>query len=201
MHVFQAQSSVFITQNLGANWLGNPTVEVANQPSVNLNSTESNWGGSPPYSLGQSFTATVSGTLTNIQLYVTGKNTTNILYLYDLGPAIQYLQSQPGAIIPGSNGVSGNLFSTNLAIAVPTTANASVMQLAFSGADAVQLVGGHEYYFAMVSLTASAMWWDRDGGGTDIYPGGTAYRQNSLINGSPTTDFSLAVTLANTNAA
>jgi glucuronoarabinoxylan endo-1,4-beta-xylanase len=199
--IFQARGNVTITQNLGGNWIGNPTIAVANQPSANLNGTESNWGGSPPYSLGQSFTATVSGTLTNIQLYVTGKNTTNILYLYDLGPAMQYLQTQPSVIIPGSNGVSGNLFSTNLTIAVPATANASVMALTFSGADAVPLVGGHEYYFAMVSLTSSAMWWDRDGGGTDIYPGGTAYRQNSLINGGTTTDFSFAAILANTNAA
>ena len=201
MFVFQAQSSVSITQNLGGNWVGSPTVQVANQPSVNLNSTESNWGSSAPYSLGQSFTTPVSGTLSNIQLYVTGKNTTNILYLYDLGPAIQYLYSQPSVIISGSNGVSGNLLSSNLTIAVPTTANASVMQITFSGADAVPLIGGHEYYFTMVSLTASAMWWDRDGGGTDIYPGGTAYRQGSLINGGTTTDFSLAVTLANTSTA
>jgi glucuronoarabinoxylan endo-1,4-beta-xylanase len=196
-----AWASVSVTQNLGGNWVGNPTAEVANQPSSTLNSTESNWGSSAPYSLGQSFTAPVSGLLTNIQLYVTGKNTTNILYLYDMGPAIQYLESQPSPIVPGSNGVSGNLFSTNLMIAVPSTANASVMQLTFSGADAVQLTGGHEYYFSMVSLTASAMWWDRDGGGTDLYSGGAAYRQNSFINGSKTTDFSLAVTMINTNAA
>ena len=201
LFLLQAHSSVTITQNLGGNWAGNPTIQVASQPSANLNSTESNWGSSPPYSLGQSFTTPVSGTLSNLELYITGKNTTNILYLYDLGPAIQYLQSQPGVIISGSNGVSGNLFSTNLMIAVPSTANASVMQLTFSGADTVPLIGGHEYYFAMVSLTASSMWWDRDGGGTDIYAGGAAYRQNSFINGSKTTDFSLAIVLANTNTA
>jgi len=80
-----AYASVVVIQNLGPNWVGNPTIMVANQPSINLNSAESNWGGSPPYSLGQSFTATVSGTLTNIQMYVTGKNTTNALYLYDMG--------------------------------------------------------------------------------------------------------------------
>ena len=201
LFILQARSSVTVTQNLGAEWVGNPTVEVADQPSVNLNSTESNWGSSAPYSLGQTFTTPVSGTLSNIELYVTGKNTTNILYLYDLGPAIQFLQSQPSVIISGSNAVSANLLSTNLMVAVPSTGSASVMQLTFSGADAVQLIGGHEYYFAMVSLSASSMWWDRDGGSTDVYAGGAAYRQNSFINGSKTTDFSLAVVLANTNSA
>ena len=196
----RAYASVTVSQNLGANWVGAPTIMVANNPSANLNSTESNWGSSAPYSLGQSFTATVSGTLTNIQLYATGKNTTNILYLYDMGPAIQYLVNQPGPITPGSNGISGNLFSTNLTIAVPSTSSASVMQLTFSGADAVPLIGGHEYMFSMVSLSSSATWWDRDGGGTDLYSGGAAYRQNSFINGSKTTDFSLAVTLINTSA-
>ena len=195
-----ACASVSIVQNLGGNWAGSPTIMVANNPSTTLNSTESNWGSSAPYELGQSFTAPVSGVLTNIQLYVTGKNTTNILYLYDMGPAIQYLVSQPSQITPGSNGISGNLFSANLTIAVPTTSSASVMQINFSGADAVQLIGGHQYMFDMVSLSSSAMWWDRDGGGSDIYSGGMAYRQNSKFNGGTTTDFSLAVTLINTNA-
>jgi glucuronoarabinoxylan endo-1,4-beta-xylanase len=196
----RAFAAVSITQNLGANWVGSPTIMVATNPSTTLNSTEGNWGSSAPYELGQSFTATVSGTLTNIQIYGTGRNTTNILYLYDMGPAIQYLASQPAVITPGSNGVGGNLFSSNLTIAVPSTASASVMELTFSGADAVPLIGGHEYLFDIVSLSASGMYWDRDGGGTDVYPGGMAYRQNSEFNGGTTTDFSLAVTLANTNA-
>ena len=200
-----AYASVVVIQNLGPNWVGNPTIMVANQPSINLNSAESNWGGSPPYSLGQSFTATVSGTLTNIQMYVTGKNTTNALYLYDMGPAIQYAPSPPGSIVPGSNGVttivSGNLLSTNLLIGVTNMSGPQVMELTFSGADAVQLVGGHEYYFSLVSLSSgSQMYWYRDGGSTDLYAGGAGYRQNSLINGSKTTDFSLAVTLINTSA-
>lgn len=198
--IWPACASVSIVQNLGANWVGSPTIMVANNPSTTLNSTESNWGSSAPYELGQSFTALVSGVLTNIQLYVTGKNTTNILYLYDMGPAIQYLASQPSQITPGSNGISGNLLSSNLTIVVPTTSSASVMELNFSGADAVQLIGGHQYMFDMVSLSSSAMWWDRDGGGSDIYSGGMAYRQNSKFNGGTTTDFSLAVTLVNTNA-
>jgi glucuronoarabinoxylan endo-1,4-beta-xylanase len=197
LRVFAGVSAV---QNLGGNWVGSPTVVVANNPSANLNSTESSWGSPAPYSLGQSFTTPVSGVLTNIQLYVTGKNTTNILYLYDMGPAMQYLVNQPSTITPGSNGISGNLFSTNLAIAVPTTANASVMQLTFSGADAVTLIGGHQYYFSMVSLSASAMWWHRSGGGSDIYSGGIAYRKDSKFNGGTTTDFSLAVSLVNTSA-
>jgi glucuronoarabinoxylan endo-1,4-beta-xylanase len=196
----QAYANVTVTQNLGGNWVGSPTIMVANNPSTTLNGTESNWGNSAPYTLGQSFTTPVSGVLTNIQLYVTGKNTTNILYLYDMGPAIQYLYSQPSQITPGSNGISGNLLSTNLAIVVPTTSSASVMQITFSGVDAVPLIGGHQYMFDMVSLSSPAMWWDRDGGGSDIYSGGMAYRQDSKFNGGTTTDFSLAVTLNNTNA-
>jgi glucuronoarabinoxylan endo-1,4-beta-xylanase len=201
----EAEANVSVYQNLGANWVGTPTIMVANQPSINLNSAESNWGSSAPYSLGQSFTATVSGTLTNIQMYVTGKNTTNVLYLYDMGPAIQYAAAQPSAIVPGSNSVttvvSGNLLSTNLQIVVTNMSGPQVVELAFSGVDAVQLVGGHEYYFSLVSLNSgSQMYWYRDGGSTDLYPGGAAYRQNSLINGSKTTDFSLAVTLINTSA-
>jgi glucuronoarabinoxylan endo-1,4-beta-xylanase len=197
----QADASVTVYPNLGANWVGTPTIMTTNYPSTNLNSAESNWGGSAPYSLGQSFTATVSGTLTNIQMYVMGKNTTNVLYLYDMGPAMQYVVAQPTSITPGSNGVGGNLFSSNLSINVASMSSPQVVELGFAGADAVPLVGGHEYYFAMVSLNSgSQMYWYRDSGSTDLYPGGAAYRQNSLINGSTTTDFSLAVTLFNTNA-
>jgi glucuronoarabinoxylan endo-1,4-beta-xylanase len=196
-----ARCGVTVAQNLGPNWVGTPTLMVADQPSVNLNSAESSWGSGVP-SLGQSFTAPVSGTLTNIQMYVTGKNTTNVLYLYDMGVAMRYAASQPSPISPGSNGVSGNLLSSNLWILVTNMSNPSVMQLAFSGADAVPIIGGHEYYFALVSLSSgSQMYWYRDGGSTDLYSGGAAYRQNSLINGSKTTDFSLAVTLVNTSAA
>jgi O-glycosyl hydrolase len=196
----RVSASVTVAVNLGANWVGSPTIMTANYPSTNLNGKEGNWGGSPPYSLGQTFTATVSGSLTNIQMYVGGRNTTNVLYLFDMGPAIQYVVNPLSPIIPGSNGVGVNLFSSNLQTYVPNTSSDSVMELTFAGADAVQLIGGHEYYFSMVSLSSSGMYWDRDGGSTDLYPGGAAYRQNSLINGGKTTDFSLAVTLSGTNA-
>ncbi len=197
----RAYAGVTVSQNLGTNWVGAPTIMVTNYPAINLNSAESTWGNGTP-SLGQSFTAPVSGTLTNIQLYVTGKNTTNILYLYDMGVAMRYAAAQPGSIIPGSNGVSGNLLSSNLTIFIANQSSPSVMQLSFSGADAVPLIGGHEYLFNVVSLNSSGQtFWHRSGGGTDLYAGGTAYRQNSLINGSKTTDFSLAVSLVNTSAA
>jgi glucuronoarabinoxylan endo-1,4-beta-xylanase len=199
--VLQVNAGVQVAQNLGANWVGSPTIMVADNPSVNLASAESNWGGGPPYSLGQSFTAPVSGQLTNIQLYVTGKNTTNALYLFDMGVAMQYAAGPPATIIPGTNSVSPNLLSSNLTIFVPNTANPSVMQLTFSGADAVNLIGGRQYYFLMVSLNSGGqMFWHRSGGGSDVYSGGTAYRQNGLLNGSKTTDFSLAVSLVNTSA-
>jgi O-glycosyl hydrolase len=173
----------------------------ANYPAINLDSGENSWGNSAPYSLGQSFTATVSGTLTNIQMYFTGVNATNILYLYDMGPAIQYLPgAQPSPIVPGSNGVSANLFSTNLSVFITNFSGPSVIELSFAGADAVKLVGGHMYLFDVSPTASTQQYWYRDGGGTDLYPGGAAYRQNSLINGSETTDFSLAVTLINTNA-
>jgi glucuronoarabinoxylan endo-1,4-beta-xylanase len=195
----RAFASVTLTQNLGPNWVGSPTIMTANSP---LTSKEGNWGTSAPYSLGQSFTAPVSGVLTNIQLYGSGKATANILlYLYDMGPALQYA-SQPGSVVSGSNSVttvvSGNLFSTNLAITMWAAGPDSVMQLTFSGADAVQLIGGHEYMFAMVSTNSSPMYWDDSN--TNPYSGGAAYQQNSLLDGDATRDFSLAVTLINTNA-
>jgi len=195
-----SRAGVTLTQNLGANWIGSPTIMTASSP---LTSKEGTWSasGAAPYSLGQSFTAPVSGVLTNIQLYGSGKTTANILlYLYDMGPAIQYA-SQPSSVVSGSNSVttvvSGNLFSTNLTITMSAAGNDSVMQLTFSGADTVPLIGGHEYMFTMVSTNSSPMYWD-DGSG-DPYSGGAAYRQNSFINGGGTTDFSLAVTLINTN--
>lgn len=192
-------ASVSLIQNLGATWVDSPTIMTASTP---LTSKEGNWGSSAPYSLGQSFTAPVCGVLTNIQLYGSGNATANILlYLYDMGPAIQYA-SQPSPVVSGSNSVttvvSGNLFSTNLAITMSAAGNDSVMQLTFSEADAVQLIGGHEYMFTMISTNSSPMYWD-DGGG-DLYMGGAAYRQNSFINDSSATDFSLAVKLLNTNA-
>jgi glucuronoarabinoxylan endo-1,4-beta-xylanase len=196
----QAYASVTVYQNLGTNWVGTPIIMTTNQPS--RLGAENNWGNSGTLSLGQSFTAPVSGTLTNIQMYVMGKNATNVLYLYDMGPAIRYLVNQPSPITPGSNGVSGNLLSTNLWIVVTNMSNAQVAELAFSGADAVQIVGGHEYYFALVSLTSgSQMYWYRDSNtGPDVYPGGAAYQQNKLLYSSTTADFGLAVTLVNTSA-
>ena len=193
--------NVTVAVSLGTNWVGSPTIMTANYPAINLDSGENSWGNSAPYSLGQSFTATVSGTLTNIQMYFTGVNATNILYLYDMGPAIQYLPgAQPSPIVPGSNGVSANLFSTNLSVFITNFSGPSVIELSFAGADAVKLVGGHMYLFDVSPTASTQQYWYRDGGGTDLYPGGAAYRQNSLINGSETTDFSLAVTLINTNA-
>jgi glucuronoarabinoxylan endo-1,4-beta-xylanase len=193
--------AVNVAQNQGTNWVGAPTIMVTNYPAVYLNSAESTWGNGIP-SLGQSFTAPVSGTLSNIQMYVTGKNTTNVLYLYDMGVAMRYAAAQPTSIIPGSNGVSGNLLSSNLSIVISNQSGPSVMRLTFSGADAVELIGGHEYLFNVVSLnSANQTYWHRSGGGVDLYAGGAAYRQNSLINSSKTTDFSLAVSLVNTSAA
>src|SRR5665213_778055 len=80
----QAYANVTLVQNLGGNWVGSPTIKVASSP---LTSKEGTWStGGAPYSLGQSFTAPVSGVLTNIQLYGSGKTTANILlYLYDMG--------------------------------------------------------------------------------------------------------------------
>jgi glucuronoarabinoxylan endo-1,4-beta-xylanase len=196
-----AYASVTVAVSLGTNWVGSPTIMTANYPAINLDSAENNWGGSAPYSLGQSFTATVSGTLTNIQMYFTGENATNILYLYDMGPAIQYLPgAEPSPIVPGSNGVGENLFSTNLSVFIKNFSGPSVIELSFAGADAVELVGGHQYLFDVSPTASTQQYWYRDGGGTDLYPGGAAYRQNSLINSSETTDFSLAVILINTNA-
>jgi len=198
----QVRAAVSVAQNLGTNWVGGPTIMVTNFPATYLNSAESTWGNGIP-SLGQSFTAPVSGTLSNIQMYVTGKNTTNVLHLYDMGVAMRYAAAQPVGILPGSNGVGGNLLSSNLSIFITNQTGPSVMRLTFSGADAVQLIGGHEYLFNVVSLnSANQTYWHRSGGGAnDLYPGGAGYRQHSLINSSTTTDFSLAVSLVNTSAA
>ncbi|MFO1475216.1 MAG: YDG domain-containing protein [Verrucomicrobiota bacterium] len=188
-----------MAQNLGANWVGAPTISVAGTPSSN---PEGNWGSSAPYSLGQSFTAPVSGTLSSIQMYVTGKNTTNVLYLYDMGVSMRYAAAQPSAITPGSNGVGGNLLSSNLSIVIANQSNPSVMQLTFSGADAVPIIGGHEYLLNVGSLTSgSQTYWHRSSGASDLYAGGAGYRQNSLINGSSSIDFYLAISLVNTSAA
>jgi glucuronoarabinoxylan endo-1,4-beta-xylanase len=196
---FSVSASVTVTVNLGTNWVGFPTVMVTNYPAINLNGAEGNWG-SGTLSLGQSFTAPVSGTLINVQTYARGFNNTNVLFLYDLGPAIQYALGPSATIIPGSNGVSGNLLSSNLSVFVTNMPNPSVIRFDLSGADSIQLTGGHQYLFNLGLNAGNQMYWYRNGGGTDVYSGGAAYRQTGLLNSSKTTDFSLAVTLINTSA-
>lgn len=94
-------ASVSLIQNLGATWVDSPTIMTA---SSSLTSKEGNWGSSAPYSLGHSFTAPVSGVLRNI-LFGSGNSTANILlYLCDMGPAIQYAsQSGTGVSISITN--------------------------------------------------------------------------------------------------
>jgi O-glycosyl hydrolase len=197
----RAYASVTVAVNLGANWVGTPTIMTGNGPSTNFTSIESNWGSGAPYSLGQTFVATVSGVLTNIQMYFEGKGVTNVPCLYDMGPYIQFQPTNPpGSIVPGSNGVSGNLLSTNLSAYVTSMSNPSVIQFTFAGADAVQITGGHEYYYAMVAQSSGQYWYQNGGSPADIYPQGAAYSQNSLDDSSKTKNFGLAVTLVNTSA-
>jgi len=166
---------------------------VANPSTYNVG--ENNYGGAPLYSLAQSWTATVSGPLTDIQIAISGTAPVNFnLNLYDGGTS-GWADIVEGTYNPGVN-VSNNLFSSSLAVAWTGYNNsgdtAAVLDFAFSSADGVAVTSGHQYIFEIASEdNPNGMFWYRRGPGSN-YTGGQQFCQRSPIPSTSPLDFALA---------
>jgi len=169
----------------------------ANDPS-DYTVTENNYGGASLFSLGQSWTATTTGKLTNIQITITGTAPVSFnANLYDGGTS--GFTTGGSSYTPGGN-VSNNLFAdTSTQTWTGFTvmgANAAVLNLALSGADQVNVVAGRQYIFEIASQTnPNGMIWFRNGVDAIAYPGGQAYRQRAGLNGNSNRDMAIALTV------
>jgi len=153
-------------------------------------------------SMGQSFAATASGTLSDIQIIVSG-NPSGLslnLALYDAGSATGSIFANTGSqtYTPGTN-VSANLLAadaTGVVLPAYTTqgANGAVLDFQLSG-EGVSLTAGEEYIFELNTLSNSAMFWGREANNTLDYPNGQAFKARSPLNGNSLRDWSLAVTV------
>jgi hypothetical protein len=194
--------NVFIAGTGTTNWQGTPAVQTG--ASATLASvftiSENAYTASPSYlpMLGQTFTATVSGTIQNIQLYAGGAAGDNYVFLWDLGAASSYA-AVSGASMPASlQSLSGyssfsypNLFGDGSYFHF-NGGGQSVRLLTFSSAPSV--TAGNLYYFGIApNVTSAVMSWQRTS--SEPYTGGCAYKEYGWLNGSGPRDFAMAVTM------
>jgi hypothetical protein len=199
--------------------------------SVNIasfNSNETNYGpqnSANPVpagtlgSLGQSITASAGGTLTDIQILVTGNvnGVTFNLLLLDAGPAGS---NGAGLADTSTNGygnnalgiaqnpsatlvtTSGNLLSSaSQGLAGPgytlSGATAAVWDFHLTGADAITLNAGDEYVVEINSPSSNSLGWLRMADNTKDYVSGQAFRSRAPLNGNPARDMSLSLVVSN----
>ncbi len=173
---------------------------VTNGNPSGFNSAENNYGGSSLFSLGQSWTATVAGNLTDVQITISGTAPVGFnVNLFDAGTS-GWADIGSGTYAPGGN-VSANLFSdTSLQVWSGFTlsgATAAVLDFSLTGADQVSIVSGHQYIFEISSTTnISNLIWFRMANNALDYPDGQAFRQRSPLNGNPLRDMAIAVNVA-----
>jgi hypothetical protein len=178
-------------------WSGTPTL-MTGVPTV-FTVTENNYTASPSTlpMLGQTFTATTSGTLSGIHIFGSGAPGDNYVFLWDLGPASSYA-AVSGASTPASllnlSGYSSfsypNLFSDGSYFHF--NGGATQSEKVLTSAQTISITSGDLYYFGIApSLTSAVMTWMRVS--TDPYAGGAAYREGGVLNGTAVRDFALAV--------
>jgi hypothetical protein len=164
-------------------------------PGVNFTVGENNYGGASLFSIGQSWTATTSGNLTDIQITISGTAPVSFtVSLFDAGTS-GWADISSGTYVPGGN-VSANLFTdTSIQTWSGYTlggANAAVLDFALTGADQVSIVAGRQYIFEISSTSnPNGMVWFRQGA-TGNYTGGQAFRQRAPLNGNPARDMTIA---------
>jgi hypothetical protein len=177
-----------------------PYTDTSRANPSQYNIPENNYGGSSLFSLAQSFTASVSGKLTSIEMAITGTAPVNFnVSLFDAG-SNDVTDIGSGTYTPGSNGYSNNLFSDT---SVQTWggftvqgANAGVLNFALSGADQVSVVAGQTYIFEISATTnPNGMVWYRNGDNAIQYAGGQAFRQRGPLNGNAARDFTIAANI------
>jgi hypothetical protein len=183
------QAAVTEADGLGTSWLGTPSYATYPNPDPMNNpngafSAEGNYGTGGSGSMGglaQGFSLTQGGTLSSIQLTVSGAPAALNLFLYDVGPVSGYSQGGSATFNPAT---AVNLLSAGLSASYQGGAGgaANVMQLTFSGLDAVSLAANEYYAFAIEPASGGTMYWLR--GGNTPNPYGQLYRLNQF-SGAP----------------
>jgi hypothetical protein len=175
-------------------------------------------------SLAQSFLATTSGALSDVQIIATGDlsaaDLTFNAVLLDAGPAgtngaglanngfVTYGNAAQG-ITPNNSqafpvvATSGNLLSADsqglIGPGYPANPAGSTLiswDFKFSDVDAVPIVAGHEYVFELNTPSVYFLW--ERCGATGDYANGQAFRSRSSLNGNPARDFALSVAVTPT---
>ncbi|MGD0077952.1 MAG: hypothetical protein ABSB91_04905 [Sedimentisphaerales bacterium] len=167
---------------------------------------ENNYG-SAPYSLAQSWTATTSGSLSRIQLLISGTAPVSFkINLYDAyvwdgkeNSAGDWSDIGSKEYKPGGN-VSKNLFSSTLPVTWTGFTNqgdqVGVLEIVLTGSDMVPIEKGHQYIFEITSDSdIKNMMWYRNASSETNYSGGQAFRQASPLNGNAARDFAAAFTV------
>jgi hypothetical protein len=175
-------------------------------PSL-FSQAEGNFGASSLYSLAQSWKATASGVLTNIQIAVGDKAvmtsvTYNISVYEDTPPTTEdWSDVITGTYNPGGN-VSNDLLVTQTNFTwsgCGGTSKAAVLDFVLSGTDLASIVAGRTYIFEISSTSnpINNMLWYRDSSNTTNYTDGQAFRKRSPINigTGQYRDMTLAVTV------
>jgi hypothetical protein len=198
---FNAQATISDYYGLGSAWSGTPTFETVAAPT--FAAAEGNFGGGTANGLGQTFSLTTAGILTQIQIGMAGTGSYGMA-LYDLGVG-------PQTPSGGSSFTLGtDLLSSGSAVTSFTTTlftGSQVANFVFSGADAVSLSANEYYMFVLTTATAntsaSAVQWTRGGSAGATFTGGQFFRASSgttvlgAINGGIRQgDFALTVTPA-----
>ncbi len=165
---------------------------------------ENNFGGPPPIA-GQSFLATKSGRVANIQLLLSGPDTgiTYNVHLYDVGagaPAPTGGTSYTNAL--------PDLLPADSWVRFPGSAGAVFLLGLNSNGIPVDIISGHTYIFELEGLARDAngvltgnptgnnqLTWNRNAGANDYQPNGQAFRFRSALNGNPARAFAMAAHL------
>jgi hypothetical protein len=178
-------------------------------PSL-FSQVESNFGTSSLYSLAQSWLATESGALTNIQIAVGDKTSVpsvsfNISVYEDTPPTTEdWSDILMGTYTLGTD-VSNDLLVTQSNftwIGCGGTNTAAVLEFALSGEDQVAITAGRTYIFevSMTSNPSNNMIWYRDVSNAYNYTDGQAFRKRSPLTVGGTApqyrDMTLAVTVS-----
>ena len=197
-------------------WANPYTVNSQVNPA-NFSTPENNYGPSSGgiYALGQSWTATSSGALTDIQITITGTPSSVgagalNLKLYDAGTS-GYADTGSATYNGGVSPLSANLFQTadSTGLTVPTFTiggtTAAILDFSLSGLDQVSITTGHQYIFELESTSSTInnlIWYRFAAAGTN-YTGGQAFRaggpgggsafEGGSLNGNGARDMAIAV--------
>jgi hypothetical protein len=196
-----------IAPNAGDSTAGNTNI-------AGFNSAENNYGAvpTPNGSLGQSFLATASGSLSDIEFIISGTSPVTFnASLYDAGVTSALADTSVNAygngslVTPGTPGGGGSLVNVSDDLLPVTSdaltwngytlqgANAAVLSVHVDPGD-VNLIAGHTYVFEVSNPTSGIIWFRMANNALD-YAQGQAFRARASLNGNPARDMSLAVSI------